>query len=465
MLADLVDNNIVNLKVELIDLEPCKKQLRFSLPAEDVDAEFEEVTKQFQKQANISGFRKGKAPLDKVEARFKQKIEEETKKKLLNDSYRKGVEDNKLKPVLDPEVEEVEFKRGAAFSFMANIETAPEFELPDYKGIPANRPKVEITDKKVDDAINHLREGRAEYKEQDRAIKDGDYINVSFTGTIDGKPITEFSATARGLSEQKSMPWHVHADGEHDHYIPNFTNQLVGATKGGNRTVEVTFPDDYPAQPKLQGLKATYEVTVDEVKEKVLPELNDEFAESWQAESMEKLRNGVKEDLEANQKGEANQTVKMQVREAYTAGLKFDVPPSFHQQEKQNAVQSIVRNRRAQGSTEEEVAKDTDQINADANAAAIDNLRWFFAHKRISEEEKIEVSREDVLRVVAMQAQQMGKDPQAHIKELAENNQIGYIQNRLLEEKVVDLMAEQAKITEIDPPEGEHDHSHSHSHG
>ena len=178
---------------------------------------------------------------------------------------------------------------------------------------------------------------------------------------------------------------------------------------------------------------------------------------------MEKLRNGVKEDLEANQKGEANQTVKKQVREAYTASLKFDVPPSFHQQEKQNAVQSIVRNRRAQGATEEEVAKDTDQINADANAAAIDNLRWFFAHKRISEEEKIEVSREDVLRVVAMQAQQMGKDPQAHIKELAENNQIGYIQNRLLEEKVVDLMAEHAEITEVDPPE--EDHSHSHSHG
>ena len=79
---------------------------------------------------------------------------------------------------------------------MANIETAPEFKLPDYKGLPANRPKVEITDKNVEDALNHLREGRAEYKEQDRTIKDGDYINVSFTGTIDEKPITEFSETA-----------------------------------------------------------------------------------------------------------------------------------------------------------------------------------------------------------------------------------------------------------------------------
>ena len=452
----------MNLNVELVDLEPCKKQLRFSLPAEDVTVAFKEVTKQFQKQANISGFRKGKAPLDKVETRFKQQIEEETKKKLLNDSYRKGVEDNNLKPVLDPEVEEVEFKKGAAFSFMANIETAPEFKLPDYKGLPANRPKVEVTDKNVEDALNHLREGRAEYKEQDRTIKDGDYINVSFTGTIDEKPITEFSETARGLSEQKNMPLHVHADGDHDHFIPNFTGQLVGAKKGESQTIEVTFPDEYPAQPKLQGLKATYEVTIDEVKEKVLPELDDEFAKSWQAENMEKLRTGVKEDLEANQKGEAKKAVCQQVRDAFASKLDFAVPPSFQQQEMQHAVQSIVRTKRAQGISEEEVEKSKDQITAEANANALDNLRWLFAHKRIAEEEKVEVSQEDVLRVVAMQAQQMGKDPQAHIKELAENNQIGYIQNRLLMDKVVDLMAEHAEITEVDPPEEEHSHGHSH---
>ena len=444
--------SIVNLNVELLDLEPCKKQLRFNLPAEDVNAAFKEVTQQFQKEANISGFRKGKAPLSKVETRFKQQIEEETKKKLLNDSYRKGIEDNQLKPVLDPEIEEVTFKKGEAFSFMVNIETAPEFELPDYKGLPAERAKVEITDKNVEDALNHLREGRAEYKEQDRAIKDNDYINVSFTGTIDGKPITEFSPTARGLSEQKNMPLHVQADGDHDHFIPNFTGQLVGAKKGESRTIEVTFPDEYPAQPKLQNLQATYEVTIDEVKEKVLPELDDEFAKSWNAESIEKLRTGVKEDLEANQKGDAKKEVCRQVRETFASKLDFAVPPSFQQQEMQHAVQSIVRLKRAKNISEEEVEKSKDQITAEANAMALDNLRWLFAHKRIAEEEKIEVSREDVLHEIAMQAQQMGKDPQAHIKELAENNQIGYIQNSLLMQKVVDLMAEHAQITEIDPP-------------
>ena len=142
---------------------------------------------------------------------------------------------------------------------------------------------------------------------------------------------------------------------------------------------------------------------------------------------------------------------------AYVAKLDFDVPPSFQLQELHNEVHSIVRNRRSNGYIEEVVEKNKDQITAEANAKAIDKLRWFYAHKKIVELEKIEVSREEVIHVVAMQAQQMGKDPQAYIKELAENNQIPYIQNRLMEEKVIDFMAENADITEIDPPVGEND--------
>jgi trigger factor len=458
----------VNLKVELVDLGPCKKQLRFVLPAEDVDTAFADTTKQFQKQANLPGFRKGKAPLEKVQRQFGKDIEARVREQLLNDSYRQGIEDNKLKPILDPEVEEINFKPGEALTFIATMETAPNFELPQYKGLPAEQPKLEVTDNDIDNALNQLREGRAEYKDQDRAVQDDDHVTVSFTGTSDGQPLTEFAPTARGMTEQSNMPLHVHADAEHDHFIPGFTKQLIGAAKGEARTLEVTFPDEFPAQPKLQGRSATYEVTVSKIKEKVLPELNDEFAKSWEAESLEKLRAGVREDLEANQKGEMNRLVKMQVQSAFAKELSFAVPETFQQQEMRNAVNNIVRSRRAAGDDEAAIEQAKDQITAEANAAAIDNLRWFFAHKRIAEDEKLNVSRDEILRVITVQAQQMNKEPQAHIKELSENNQIGYIQNRILEEKVIDLMADHATITEIDPPpedkaaEDEPDHGHSH---
>jgi trigger factor len=459
----------VNLKVELLDLAPCKKQLRFELPAEDVDAAFADTTKQFQKQANLPGFRKGKAPLDRVRRQFGKDIETRVRERLLNDSYRQGIEDNQLKPILDPEVEEINFKQGEALTFIATMETAPDFELPEYKGLSAQQPKLEVTDRHIENALNHLRDGRAEYRDQDRAVQDDDQVKVSFTGTIDGQPLTEFAPTARGMTEQSNMPLHVHADAEHDHFIPGFTRQLIGAKKGDALTVEVTFPDEFPAQPKLQGLSATYQVTISQIKEKVLPDLNDEFAKSWEAESLEKLREGVRDDLEANQKGEANRLVKVQVQSAFAKELSFAVPETFQQQELRNAVNNIVRSRRAAGESEEGIEQAKDQITAEANAAAIDNLRWFFAHKRIAENEKLEVSRDEILGVITIQAQQMNKDPKAHIKELTENNQIGYIQNRILEEKVIDLMAEHATITEIDPPAEDDaaadELSHGHSHG
>ena len=459
----------MNLNVELIDLGPCKKQLRFELPAEEVDSAFTATAKNFQKQANLSGYRKGKAPMAKVQAQFADQIESRVREQLLNNSYRKGIEDNKLRPILNPDVEEINFKQGEALTFIATVEIEPTFDLPDYKGLPAERPKVEITDQHVESAIERLREGRAEYQDQDREVKDGDYVNVSFTGTSDGKPLTEIAPTARGMTEQKNMPLHVHADGEHDHFIPGFTQQLIEAKKDDQLTVEVMFPEEFNAQPKLQGIKATYEVTVGQVKEKVMPELDDEFAKSWEAESLEKLREGVRDDLEANQKGDANRLVRMQTQRAFAEKLNFDVPESVQQQEMHGAVNNMVRSRRSAGETEEDIEKAKDQITAEANAAAIDNLRWFFAHKRIAEEEKLEVGREEVIRVIAMQAQQTGKDPQQHIKELADNNQIGHVQNRLLEEKVIDLMAEHATITEIEPPGEEEctdeDCGQDHSHG
>jgi trigger factor len=458
---------IVNVKVEIIELAPCKKQLRFELPAEDVDAAFAKVTSTFRKQANLPGYRKGKAPEAKVAAQFADKIQDQVREQLLNDCYRKGLEDNKIRPLLQPEVEEVNFKRGEALNFLATVETAPDFEMPEYKGLPAKKPKLEVADADVDNALNKLREGRAEYKEQERGTQAGDYVVVSFTGTSDGKPLTDFSPTARGMTKQENFPLHVHAD-EHDHFIPGFTKQLIGAKPGEERTVTVTIPDEFPSQPKLQGLNVIYEVKVMQVKEKVLPELTDEFAKSWEAESVEKLREGVRDDLKSNQEGEAMRVVRAQVHEELMKKVSFAVPEPVQQNELRIVVESMVRTRRAGGASEEDIEKAKEQITAEANPIAMDRARWFFIHPLIAETEKVEVSREEVLRVIAMQAQQMGKDPQQHVKELADNNQISAIQNQIREQKVIELIAEHAEIELVDPPEpdpAEHDHDHGHSHG
>ena len=216
------------------------------------------------------------------------------------------------------------------------------------------RYEVAVYVSNVDNALDKLREGRAEYKEQERGTQAGDYVVVSFTGTSDGKPLTDFSPTARGMTKQENFPLHVHAD-DHDHFIPGFTKQLIGAKPGEERTVKVTIPDEFPSQPKLQGLNVIYEVKVMQVKEKVLPELTDEFAKSWEAESVEKLREGVRDDLKSNQEGEAMRVVRAQVHEELMKKVSFDVPEPVQQNELRVVVESMVRTRRAGGASEEDI--------------------------------------------------------------------------------------------------------------
>ena len=223
------------MNAELIELSPCKKQLRVKLDVEEVDQAFERVTGQFRKQANLPGFRKGKAPRDKVESEFKDKIEEEVKQQLMSDAYRRAMDEKELKPVASPDIEEIQFGRGKVLEFMATIETAPDFELPEYKGLPGKRERVEISDDDVEKAINALRDQRGQYENVEREIQDGDFAVVNYTGTSEGKALTEYAPTARGLTEQNKYWLHVHAEAKDDHFIPGFTAQLVGAKAGDKK--------------------------------------------------------------------------------------------------------------------------------------------------------------------------------------------------------------------------------------
>jgi len=454
------------MKVELTDLSPCKKQLRVKLDAEEVDKAFDRVTGQFRKQASLPGFRKGKAPRDKVAAEFKDKIEEEVKQQLMSDAYHRAMDEQGLKPVTDPDIEEIQFGRGQTLEFMATIETAPEFELPEYKGLPGKRERVEISDNDVKKAINALRDQRGQYENVERKIQDGDFVVVNYTGTAEGKPLTEYAPTARGLTEQNKYWLHVHAEAESDHFIPGFTAQLVGAKAGDKRDVKVNFPEDFVAK-ELSGRKGEYAVEVVEVKEKKLPDLDDDFAKGWGTESLDKLREGVRADLENDRKNKAESDVRAQVLEALIdkSDLK-DLPDAVVGAETRSMVYNIVQQNQQRGIGKDEIERNKEQIYATANMAAQDRVKAAFIVQRIAKEESIEVAKEEIASHISILAQQNKMDVQEFYKKVQENNGMHEIMNAVLHDKVVSFLVDNATIEEVDPaPPTEEDHSHSHSHG
>ena len=251
----------MNITVE--NLAPCKKLLRVEVDAKAVDEIFDTITKDYQKQAALPGFRPGKAPRDMVAKKYEADIKDDAKRKLIGENYRKALEEKKLHVLGNPDIEEIQFGRGQNLQFAATIETAPEFQLPEYKGLPVKRETKSVADEDVERALGLLAQQHVKFETVARELKMGDVAVVNYTGTCDGKPITETAPTAKGLTEQKNF-W---VDIEPDTFIAGFAGQLVGAKAGDKKTVNVDFPADFVTK-QLAGKKGVFEVEIVEAKEK-----------------------------------------------------------------------------------------------------------------------------------------------------------------------------------------------------
>jgi trigger factor len=432
----------VNVTVE--NLAPCKKLLRVEVDVQTVNATFDIVTKDFQRHASLPGFRAGKAPRTMVENAYGARIEQEVKSKLIGENYRQAVNDQKLRVIVQPDIEEIQFGRNQALQFAATVETEPEFEMPDYKGLPAKRENRVVTEEDIQRAVDVLREQRADYKDVARPVQTGDFVVVNYQGTSEGKPLTEIAPTARGLTEQKNYWLRI----EKDSFIPGFTEQLVGAAGGEKRTVNVDFPADFVAQP-LSGKKGEYAVEVLQVKERVMPELNEEFAKSFGAESLDKLREGVKTDLQNELNFKQSRGVRDQLIRGLLDKVKCDLPETVVNNETRNVVYSIVQENQQRGISKETIEQQKDQIFSVANNSAKDRVKAMFILARIAEKENIKVEQPEVAQRVMAMAQQYQMTVQKLVKQLEERNGFGEIHEQILTAKVLDFLQLHAKIEEV----------------
>jgi len=434
----------VNITVE--NLAPCKKLLRVELPVTAVDEAFEAMTKDFQREASLPGFRPGKAPRDMILKKYEADIASEVKKKLIPDAYRNAVKEHKLDVVGYPDIEEIQFGRGQALQFVATVETAPEIQLPEYKGLPAKREALTVTEADVDKAINLLRERQTDFKIVPRAAASADVAVVNYTGTCDGKPLTELAPTARGLTAQNGF-W-VNLDGTG--FIPGFAGQLVGAKAGDKRTVNVDFPADF-VTPQLAGMKGVYEVEVVEVREKVLPALDEAFAKAFGAESVEKLTAGVRRDLENELNYKNNKSVRNQLITALLKQVNFDLPETAVAQETRNVVYDIVRENQQRGVSQDIIEKQKEEIYNAATAGAKDRVKVAFLLQKIAEKENITATQEEVLQRIYQIAKMSQTTPDKLIKDLQKRNGIPELFDQIRNEKVVDFLQQHATLEDVKP--------------
>ncbi len=449
------------MEVNITDLSPCKKQLRIEIDAETVNAKFDAVAKDFRRHAHLPGFRQGKAPLANVMRSYGDKIGEEAKRTLMSDSYAKALKENELRPVIMPEVEELQFGHGKPFQYLATLEVAPAFEMPEYIGIEVEKERRSVNDADIAKALDTLREQRVSYADMDRPVVEDDFIVVNFTGTIDDKPITDLIKVARGLTEQKNFWLHK----TQNPLIPGTVEALIGSSKGDKKTVTVTIPDDFVYE-EIVGKEAKYEIEIVQVKEKSLPELDDKFAKGFGAENMDKLREGVESDLKNELEYSKKKSIRNQCVDKLLGAVNCDLPETIVNEATRAAVHNIVQQNHQRGVGKEIIEENKDKIYANAKTDAEVRVKANYILSKIAEKEGIKVTDQELSRQVAAMAAQQKIKPQKLAQQLKDNGTIYQVQEEIMNAKVIDLLEEKAKVTEIDPkPEAEHTHSHEHGEG
>ncbi len=432
------------MNVSLEQLAPCKVLVKIEVEAAVVDQEFDKTTLDFQREVRMTGFRPGKAPLYMVARTYAADIEKEVRRRLFAENYRKALKEKNLRSIGQPDIEEIDFGRGKAYQVAVTLETEPVFELPDYKGIPVEVEVRNVTPEDVERALSALREQRGQFIDVERPAATGDFVVVNYTGTCEGKPITDHAPTARGLTEQKSFWLKI----ENQHFIPGFTDQLIGAAAGDKRTVTVTFPQDFVVAA-VSGKEGRYEVEVLQVKERRLPELDDAFAEKFGVKTLDALREGVRGDLDNELKHKRVTGIRNQIIQTLLNRVQCELPETVVQYETRNVVRDIVYQNQQRGVTKESIQEHKDEIFAAANNGAKERVKAALVLNRIAEKENIKIADREVLERVAIIAQQRSESPDKVLREMQKSGQINALAEQVLTSKVLDFLQLHALVTEV----------------
>jgi len=428
------------MTVEVENQPHCVATLRIELPPEQVSKEWDAIANNFAQFARIPGYRPGKAPKRIVEAKFRKDIQDELTKKLVSQSYREAVAEKQLRVVALTNLEDVEFGQDRSMRFRATVVTAPEFELPEYKSIPLQVASAKVTEEEINAALERMREQAADFVDvPERGLQMGDFAVIDFTGSVDSKAISEIAPDAsKNLQGGKKFWLHLAPEG----FLPQFCDQLISQKREETRSVRVEFPAEFPVT-ELAGKTADYTVTLCEIKQRVLPALDDAFAAKLMPDkNLTDLRHLLEHQLTHEKEDEIERAKEAQIIKFLHERTQFEIPPTLLTQETRRALAELVQRNRERGIPDDALKTKEKELIEAAGALAANRLKTNFILHRIAEREKIAVNREDVDQRIQEEAARYNVTPEKMRKELEEHDRLnGLVEEILLGKTLAFLQA------------------------
>jgi len=416
----------------------CKRELELEIPAENVSKATEKVARDLARVARVPGFRPGKAPVTLIRRRFAEDIQGEVLQSLVPEYIEKALEEKKLIPITRPSVDKVDFKEGEPLRFRAVFEVLPEFELGDYKNLAIHVDAIETGDAQVDKVIEDMRERAATFVPvEGRAAKDGDYVLIKLSGIPvgGGEPV-----------QADNIMCHIGAE----ETLESFTENLRGASSGETKQFRSQYPDDYPDQ-KLAGKAYDYTVEVQGIKEKKLPELNDEFAKDAAGEkggfsTLEEMRKLISKDLEAAKEDQQKTQAREKLLEALVKQHDFPVPEALVEHQMNVRLERSVRALTAQGVDPRAVNIDWVALRNHQRERAVDDVKAELLIDRVAEAEKIDATDEEVEKEIQALAEHSGESATALRARLTKQGVLDRMKSKLRSDKTIEWLYRNARI-------------------
>ena len=421
------------LTVEITQVNSCRKNLAGEISAEDFEKELEKIAREYSRTAKVPGFRPGKVPTGIIRRRFEKEIQDEASQRLMDSAWSDAIAKHDLKPLTQPEIKELKNDPGNPLKFTFSFEELPPLEVKDYKGVEVKKDSTEIKDDDVTQAIDYIREQYAQFVPVEGEAKDGHYVMADIDSLTEGEstPIHDENVTLTVGDSQT---------------VAEFSENLRGAKANDTLNFEVSYPEDYRSK-KIAGKKIAYTIAVKEIKERQLPELNDDFAKDIGVDNIEALLTKARADLVTRADDMAEKKAREELLDGIIERQPIEVPECLVAEELNEYTRRMINNLAYQGINVKQTAGfDWKKIYEEQRPHAEQSVRRMIFLDAIARQENLEVSEEEISAELNKLAEQSRKSAEAWRADFEKANRMDEFKQSVLQEKALDFIYRNANI-------------------
>ena len=433
------------MQVSVEEISPLTRKIKIVLPEEVVARKLEDAYRKLQAEVHIKGFRKGKVPRKILEKNYGAKVEYDLSEELVKDSYFDALQESKLDVVVHPDLKDHKFEDDGTFSYVAEVDVKPEFELSEYKGIEVELPELTVADEEISEEIERLRKELAPLRTvEDRESKENDLVVIDYQGYHDGKEVKQV------VGKDYTVDIGSGNNGK------EFENACIGLKTGEETSKEITFPPDFP-NPVLAGKNIEFKISVKNIKERVLADIDDEFAQDVGEEfkTLDELKkhlhDKILQEKEDARSGDLTDQLMMKLLEAH----EFEIPARLIQYEINHYLEEIGQNLKKRGLTMEEAGMNVETLSEQYRETAEKRVRGDFILKKIAEVEEIKLEDDDVKRGFERISEQYGMPVDEVKKYFSSRDDLLPFMNELHVEKILEFLRGETKVKYVAPAETE----------